>query len=103
MEVHGLQGYGLRWRLIRFAALSTSLESVDLQVFVLLLTQLIGHFVVLVRPRWIGRPRPAGRGQDQTTAGDCPFNSVECQTSHRQLKKTCKLLFLAYPTDCLPD
>ena len=67
MEVHGLQGYGSRWRLIRFAALSTSLESVDLQVLVLLLTQLIGHFVVLVRPPWSGRPRPAGRGQDQST------------------------------------
>ena len=38
----------------------------DLQVLVLLLTQLIDHFVVLVRPPRSGRPRPAGHSQAQT-------------------------------------
>ena len=37
------------------------------------------------------------------SSGDCPFNSVECLTSHRPLTKTYKRRFLANPTECSPE
>ena len=39
----------------------------------------------------------------QTSSGDCPFNSVECQTSHRPVMKTYKRRFLASLTECSPE